>query len=307
MEVGGELRLRTKIGVDLGATKIRLGVIGANGKVLKDRTISTKLPIYSYLEKEIQKLLIEFPHVDGIGIGTRGMVNHEKGVILYEKELVGWEGVEVKSLLEAATNIRVEVDNDANCAALAETKIGAGKGYKRVICLTIGTGLGCGIVLDGKVLNGAHGGAGEVGHVILYPNGILCSCGRKGCSEQYVSGTALRRMIEQMNVIDPNTDSLVRPNRLFHLATIGQQNAFKIREQFLTDLSIVISNLQALLDFDCIVIGGGVSESANDWWDLLLEKVNPLKLQPLEIKRAKFGNESGMLGAALLVQDVSKR
>ena len=94
---------------------------------------------------------------------------------------------------------------------------------------------------------------------------------------------------------------------MFHLATIGQQNAFNIREQFLTDLSIVISNLQALLDFDCIVIGGGVSESANDWWDLLLEKVNPLKLQPLEIKRAKFGNESGMLGAALLVQDVSKR
>ena len=90
-----------------------------------------------------------------------------------------------------------------NCAALAETKIGAGNGYKRVICLTIGTGLGCGIVLDGKVLNGAHGGAGEVGHVILYPNGILCSCGRKGCSEQYVSGRALRRLIEQMNVIDP--------------------------------------------------------------------------------------------------------
>ncbi len=306
MEVGGELRLRTKIGVDLGATKIRLGVIGANCKVLKDRTISTKLPIYSYLEKEIQKLLIEFPNVDGIGIGTRGMVDREKGVILYEKELVGWEGIELKSILEAATNIRVGVDNDANCAALAEAKIGAGKGYKRVICLTIGTGLGCGIVLDGKVLNGTHGGAGEVGHVILYPNGIPCSCGRKGCSEQYVSGTALKRMIEQMNVIDPYMDSLVKPNRLFHLATSGQQNAIEVRNQFLTDLSIVISNLQALLDIDCIVIGGGVSESANDWWNLLLEKVNPLKLQPLEIKRAKFGNESGMLGAALLVQDVSK-
>ncbi|MGX9134640.1 ROK family protein [Rummeliibacillus sp. JY-2-4R] len=293
--------MNVKIGVDLGATKIRLGVIDANGLVVKDRTIPTKLPVYSYLEKEIQKLILEFPDVDGIGIGTRGMVDHKTGIILYEKELDGWEGVEVKSLLETTTNIRVEVNNDANCAALAEARIGAGKGFNRVICLTIGTCLGCGIVLNGNLMNGSHGGAGEVGHVILYPNGISCSCGRKGCSEQYVSGTALRRMIQQMSVIDPNTNALVLPHQLFQLASTGQQNAIAIREQFLTDLSIVISNLQVLLDIDCIVIGGGVSESANDWWDLLIDKVNPLKLQPVEIKRAKFGNESGMLGAALLL------
>ncbi|MGG0658640.1 ROK family protein [Rummeliibacillus pycnus] len=293
----------SKIGVDIGGTKIRLGVISETNKVLKDIIIPTKIPVYPYLENEIQKLLIEFPDVSGIGIGTRGMVDHERGKILYEKELEGWEGTEVKSLLEATTNIRVEVNNDANCAALAEAELGAGKGYERVICLTIGTCLGGGFVFDGKVMNGAHGGAGEVGHLILYPKGLLCGCGRRGCSEQYVSGTALRRMIVEKRVIDPSTNAYVTPPQLFRLASNGQQNAIEIRERFLTDLSLVISNLQAVLDIDCVVVGGGVSESANDWWTQLLEKINPIKLQPLEVRRAIFGNESGMLGAALLVQD----
>ncbi|MFJ8260791.1 ROK family protein [Rummeliibacillus sp. NPDC094406] len=291
------------IGVDIGGTKIRLGVISKTKKVLKDVTIPTKIPVYPYLENEIQKLLAEFPNVIGIGIGTRGMVDYERGIILYEKELEGWEGTEVKSQLEAATKIRVEVNNDANCAALAEAKLGAGKAFDHVICLTIGTCLGGGFVFDGKVMNGAHGGAGEVGHLILYPHGLQCGCGRKGCSEQYVSGTAIRRLIAEKRVIDPVTNAFVTPQQLFRLAANGQRNAVEVRERFLTDLSFVISNLQAVLDIDCVVIGGGVSESANDWWDLLIEKVNPLKLQPLEIRRAIFGNESGMLGAALLVQD----
>lgn len=295
--------MSSKIGVDIGGTKIRLGVISENFDVLKDITIPTKLPVYSYLENEIQKLLVEFPEVDGIGIGTRGMVDHKKGIVLYEKELEGWEGTEVKSLLEAATNIRVEVNNDANCAALAEAKLGAGRGFERVICLTIGTCLGGGLIFNQKVMNGAHGGAGEVGHLILYPQGLLCGCGRKGCTEQYVSGTALRRLIVEKRVIDPVTNAFVTPEQLFRLATNDQQNAVEVRERFLTDLALVISNLQAVLDIDCIVIGGGVSESAHDWWDLLMDKVNPLKLQPLEIRRALFGNESGMLGAALLVRN----
>lgn len=299
--------MSSKIGVDIGGTKIRLGVISETNQVLKDRIIPTKIPVYPYLENEIQKLLLEFPDVNGIGIGTRGMVDHVRGKILYEKELEGWEGTEVKSQLEAATHIRVEVNNDANCAALAEAELGAGKGFESVICLTIGTCLGGGFVFDGEVMNGPHGGVGEVGHLILYPNGLLCGCGRRGCSEQYVSGTGLRRMIAEKRVIDPSTNAYVTPPQLFRLASNGQQNAMEIREKFIHDLSLVISNLQAVLDIDCVVIGGGVSESADHWWNLLLEKINLIKLQPLEIRRAIFGNESGMLGAALLVQDEENR
>lgn len=299
----GDIRLTKVLGVDIGGTKIRIGVLNENGEVLADKTIPTLLPLYPYLEKEILKVMKDYSDLLGIGIGTRGMVDAITGVVTFETELEGWQGTPVKAQLEAATGLRVEINNDANCAALAEAKIGAAANYQKVVCLTIGTKLGGGFVFDGQVMNGTHGGAGEVGHLILYPNGLVCGCGRPGCSEQYVSGSALRRLIQEENVIDLHTGELVIPQNLFRLAEAGQTNAIVVREQFLSDLAIVISNLQAVLDMDCIVIGGGVSESADLWWDNLLAKVEPLKLKPVELKRAIFGNEAGMLGAAMLVMD----
>lgn len=293
--------MKKALGVDIGGTKIRMGVVNESGEVLLDKTIPTRIPLYPYLEEHILHIIGEYPDLTGIGIGTRGMVDAETGVITFEKELEGWQGTPVKELLEKATGLRVEVNNDANCAALAEVFIGAAKGFERVVCLTIGTALGGGIVFNKKIMNGAHGGGGEVGHLILYPNGLVCSCGRKGCSERYVSGTALRRMIQEYNVIDETTGELIKPQNLFQLAANGHSGAISVRERFLSDFSIVISSLQAVLDIDCVVVGGGVSESADDWWEELLEKVAPLKLNPLELRRAAFGNEAGMLGAAMLV------
>ncbi|MBP2242778.1 glucokinase [Cytobacillus eiseniae] len=289
------------LGVDIGGTKIRFGVVNENGKVVKDLTVPTKLPLYPYLEEQILELKRVYPNLTGIGIGTRGMVDAETGVITFEKELEGWQGTSVKAQLQAATGLQVEINNDANCAALAEARLGEAKNFRRVICLTVGTGLGGGIIFDGQIVNGTHGGAGEVGHLILYPHGQLCSCGRKGCSEQYVSGSALRRIIKENNLLDSETGEWILPHQLFKMAANGHIVAKAIQEQFLSDFAIIISNLQAILDMDCVVIGGGVSESAEDWWELFLEKIEPLKLKPLEVKRASFGNEAGMLGAAMLL------
>lgn len=293
--------MKKALGVDIGGTKIRMGVINETGEVLLDKTIPTRIPLYPYLEEHILQIIAEYPDLTGIGIGTRGMVDAKTGVVTFEKELEGWQGTPVKAMLEEATGLRVEINNDANCAALAEVLIGAAKGYERVVCLTVGTGLGGGLVFDNQVMNGAHGGGGEVGHLILYPNGLVCGCGRPGCSEQYVSGTALRRMIQEYNVIDVETGELVKPQHLFKLAANGNSSAISVRDRFVSDFAIVISSLQAALDMDCVVVGGGVSESADDWWNELLEKVEPLKLNPLELRRAAFGNEAGMLGAAMLV------
>jgi len=289
------------LGVDIGGTKIRMGIVNSNGQVTEDLVVPTQIPLYPYLEKTIVQLLKEHPQIEAIGIGTRGMVDAENGVITFETEtLPGWQGTEVKSLLEAATGLRVEVNNDANCAGLAESRIGSAKGYRRTVCLTVGTGLGGGIVIDGQIMNGTHGGGGEVGHMILYPNGHVCSCGRPGCNEQYVSGTALRRMIEEMQIVD-DEKKLVTPNHLFLLANEGHVEALSLVKKFTSDLAIVISSLQAVLDMDCVVVGGGVSESADSWWDYLMSALEPLLLKPLIVKRAMFGNEAGMLGAAFLV------
>lgn len=293
--------MKKVLGIDIGGTKIRMGVVDQNGEVLADITVPTELPLYPYLEEQVLKIKGEFPDIAGVGIGTRGMVDAETGTVTFEKELPGWEGTPVKSLLEAATGLRVELNNDANCAALAEARIGAGSNYSKVACITVGTGLGGGFIFDGQVLNGANGGGGEIGHLILYPNGIVCGCGRPGCSEQYVSGTALKRLIKEEHVVDPTTGELAKPHALFKLASRDIESAKRARDRFIADFAIVISTLQAVIDMDCIVIGGGVSESADEWWDLLLEKVEPLLLKPVEIKRAAFGNEAGMLGAAMLV------
>lgn len=289
------------LGVDIGGTKIRMGIVNSNGQVTEDLVVPTQIPLYPYLEKTIVQLLKEHPQIEAIGIGTRGMVDAENGIITFETEtLPGWQGTEVKSLLEAATGLRVEVNNDANCAGLAESRIGSAKGYRRTVCLTVGTGLGGGIVIDGQIMNGTHGGGGEVGHMILYPNGHVCSCGRPGCNEQYVSGTALRRMIAEMQIVD-DEKKLVTPNHLFLLANEGHVEALALVKKFTSDLAIVISSLQAVLDMDCVVVGGGVSESADSWWGYLMSALEPLLLKPLIVKRAMFGNEAGMLGAAFLV------
>lgn len=292
------------LGIDIGGTKIRFGVVSTDGTVQIDWTVPTQIPLYPYLEQQVLQALVNYPDIQAIGIGTRGMVEPSTGKIIFEMQLEGWEGTPVKEWLEKATGLRVEVNNDANVAALAEAILGAGQGYKNVVCVTVGTGLGGGLIFDGKIMDGKHGGGGEIGHLILYPKGIPCGCGRKGCSEQYVSGTALKRLIEEHNVQD-DKGTLVSPRDLFTLAQAGHAGASAVRSRFVEDLGITISTLQAILDMDVVVVGGGVIDSADAWWKELIDATEPLLLKPLTIKRAQFGNEAGMLGAAMLVRDVS--
>lgn len=283
------------MGVDIGGTKICLGIIDAEGTILYDEKIPTKFPLYPYLEDNVQRLLEKYPDVKAVGIGTHGFVDPIEGRIIFSTEaLPGWTGTEVKKQLEAATGRRVEVENDANCAGLAEAKFGSGKGLARVVCLTLGTGLGGGIVWDGKLLSGGpHGGAAEIGHMTLYPGGAECACGRRGCFEQYVSGTGIQRRIKEAGLD-------VSPLELFRISKTDRQ-AREIMEGFTYDLAVIISSLQAVFDMDSVVLGGGVSESADLWWSSLSSQLQPLLLHPLDVNIAKFGNDAGVLGAALLV------
>lgn len=289
MNIGGTMM--KVLGIDVGGTKIRFGIIDQEGKILFENTIKTAYPLYETIEKETLSILEQFPNINSIGIGTSGFVNANEGKIVYST-LPSWTNTEVKKNLEKATGKRVEVENDANCAALAEAYLGAAKGYNRAVCLTIGTGLGGGIIIDGKVLNSPMGGAGEVGHMILYPNGHKCTCGRNGCYEQYVSGTALQRRIKEAGLT-------YTPQELFKNS--DDKKAQEVIELFIDDLAIIISSLQAAFDMDIVVIGGGVSESLNEWIDIIREKTKPLLLREIDIKLAKHLNNSGILGAAQLV------
>lgn len=283
------------LGVDIGGTKIRLGVIDAVGTLIYDEKIETQFPLYPYLEENVLRLLTDFPEVEGIGIGTHGFVDPKLGRIIFSTDaLPGWSGTAVKEQMEAATRKRVEVENDANCAALAEAKFGAAKGLDRVVCLTLGTGLGGGIIWDGKLLSGGpNGGAAELGHLTLYPGGAECACGRKGCYEQYVSGTGIQRRIREAGLD-------MSPLEMFKAAETDEKAA-ELLKAFTYDLAIVISSLQAVFDMEAVIIGGGVSESSEFWWPQLQQELGPLLLNPLKIHTAQFGNDAGVLGAALLV------
>lgn len=291
------------LGIDIGGTKIGFGVVSTEGQVREDWTVATELPLYQHLEKHVLLALEKHPDIQAIGIGTRGMVEPGTGKIVFEMQIEGWEGTPVKEWLEKATGLQVEVNNDANVAALAEAVLGAGQGFKNVVCVTVGTGLGGGLVFDGKIFDGKHGGGGEIGHLTLYPNGIPCGCGRKGCSEQYVSGSALKRMIEEHDVRNADGER-VTPQEFFILAKQGDAKATAVRHQFVSDLGITVSTLQAVLDMDVVVVGGGVIDSADAWWNEFIEAIEPVLLKPLTIKQAQFGNEAGMLGAAMLVREV---
>lgn len=283
------------LSVDIGGTKIRLGVLDAEGTILYDEKIPTLFPLYPYLEENVLRILSAYPEVAAIGIGTHGFVDPKQGRVIFSTDaLPGWSGTKVKEQLEAAAGRRVEVENDANCAALAEAKFGAGKGQDRVVCLTLGTGLGGGIIWDGKLLSGGpHGGAAELGHLTLYPGGALCACGRKGCYEQYVSGTGIQRRIKEAGLD-------MTPLEMFQTAAADERSR-KVMEAFTYDLAIVISSLQAAFDMDSLIIGGGVSESAAYWWPQLMLQLKPLLLNPLDIQTAQFRNDAGIIGAALLV------
>lgn len=287
--------MKKVLGVDIGGTKIRMGVIDKAGEVSFDEKIPTQFPLYEYLEQQVLRVLDLHPEIEAIGIGTHGFIDPKLGRVIYATDtLPGWTGTDVKSRLELATRKRVEVENDANSAALAEAKFGAAKGYGRVVCLTLGTGLGGGIIWDGKLLSGGpHGGAAEVGHMILHPDGVRCTCGRLGCYEQYVSGTALQRRIAEAGLD-------ISPPELFAAAS-SDPRAMQVVKGFTADLAQIVSTLQAVFDMEVVVIGGGVSESADYWWPIFTEQLEPLLLNPLEIKVAQFENEAGILGAALLV------
>lgn len=292
------------LGIDIGGTKIRMGVVSTDGHVQAEWTIPTEIPLYPYLERHVKEALATHPQIAAIGIGTRGMVEPGTGKIVFEMQLEGWEGTPVKEWLETATGLPVQVNNDANVAALAEAVLGSGQGYKNVVAVTVGTGLGGGLVFDGEIFDGKHGGGGEIGHFTLYPKGHACGCGRLGCSEQYVSGSALHRLIREHEVLNEQGE-FVSPRELFPMAAEGHEKAQAVRARFVEDLGLTISSLQAILDMDVVVVGGGVIDSADAWWDEFIAATTPLLLKPLTIKRAQFGNEAGMLGAAMLVRNVT--
>jgi len=265
------------IGVDLGGTNLRIAAIDQAGQLLEKVTLGTQVslgPDYVIGEMctaivHLQSKYRDSAHLEGIGIGVPGIIDMRTGMVRESPNLGGWANYPVHSRIEERLGTRVFLENDANCAALGEKWLGAAREMNDMAMLTLGTGVGGGLVLGGKIWHGMTGMAGEFGHITIEPDGVICGCGSHGCLEQYASASAVVRMAKEAIAQGRSTelgraassDSEFTARAVYNLAIQGDEEAKKIFGRVGRALGIALADLVNALNLPMYVIGGGVSSA----------------------------------------------
>lgn len=304
-------------GVDLGGTTVKMGVFTVEGSLLSDWEIPTRKEedgkyilddIAESIKERIEKDAINVEDVVGVGIGVPGPVT-STGIVKGCVNL-GWGDVPVEEILKDKTGFPAKAGNDANVAALGELWQGGGKGFDNLVMVTLGTGVGGGIVLDGKIVTGSHGAAGELGHMpVVYDETEVCGCGKKGCLEQVASATGIVKETKKI-LINSSADSTLRSienftaKDVFDAAKAGDEVALQSVDKLGEYLGIAFSHIACVVDPDVFIIGGGVSKAG----DFLVNAINKFYVEKAfhqcrktPIKLATLGNSAGIYGAAKLV------
>jgi len=289
-----------KIGIDLGGTKIEGIALDAQNNIIERKRIPTEQDLgYNHIMKNIIGLYHsllgenkEQPH--RLGIGTPGYSNAEG--LLKNSSLLCLNDKPFLNDFERFAGIRPNIENDANCFAIAEALMGAGKGEKLVFGVIMGTGCGGGVVTDGSIIRGAQYLGGEVGHVTLYPNGVDCFCGKKGCAERYISGSGVQERYLDKTGVAKDLKDIVAAYRA------GDPDAGDIMNDLFEHFGIVMANLINVLDPHKIVLGGGLS-NIEELYTIGMERVKKhvFKDDPIvNIVKNTLGDSAGVFGAALL-------
>ena len=307
-------------GIDVGGTKIAGGVVDENGTILEALRVESPATDVAAIEAAIEKLVTELRTrhpIEAVGVGAAGYIDKARAVVLFAPNLA-WRDLDLKSDLERTLSLPVVVENDANAAAWGEFQFGAGHDVDDLLLVTVGTGVGGGVVLDGSLYRGAFGVGAEIGHMRVVPEGILCGCGNRGCFEMYASGSALVRearaaaragSLLAADLVDRaggDVDAITGP-----LVTEAARDGDTFAREQLASLGRWlgegIASLTAVLDPAVVVIGGGVSAAD----ELLLEPTRRAfagqltgrgHRPTLEIRKARLGNRAGLIGAADLTR-----
>ncbi len=310
-----------KIGIDLGGTNIAAGIVDENGTIRYKRSVPTGAgrssdAIIEDIAANCRALCaengIDFTKIASVGIAVPGGVDEESGEILFTPN-IPFTGINIaKVLSEKLDGKRVGVCNDANAATIAEVLAGAAKGANNAVMITLGTGVGGGIVIDKKIYSGSNGLAGELGHFVIQMGGEKCGCGRRGCFEAYASGTALIRMTkEELNTCFMTGEATlmaesgrVSARTAFDAFKEGDAAAARVIERYTDALASGIISLINIFQPDVFIIGGGISGEGQFLVDLLQPKVDAEEFSRDAKKRARLctatcGNDAGIIGAAL--------
>ncbi|MBL7069405.1 MAG: ROK family protein [Candidatus Omnitrophica bacterium] len=311
------------VGIDIGGTNTKVAILGRRFAILNKISFPTTLfktpqrlltaitdSIFSLLKKRD----IGLKEVSGIGVGIAGLVDAEKGVIRNLINIPHWRGLNIKHYFERIFKIPAFVDNDANVMTLAEFYRGAGRGSRNLVCLTLGTGVGGGIVIDRRLYRGSTSSAGEIGHIPINERGPKCNCGGIACIESYIGNRylikALIRRIKRerssllKKMIDGKYSDLT-PELVFKAARRGDKFAIDFWRMVGARLGTMLTGVINLLDLDKVVIGGGIAGAAEYFFPSLQEKIklNAMEIQGRHVKivKAKLGKDAGLVGAAVLV------
>ena len=294
---------------DIGGTSVKLGLCDKNGTLHATAEASVSFdhyqtPIIDTVIREAKAFLAAHPCVlEGIGVSATGQVDSRLGAIVGTNgKIANYEGTNVKARMEEAFALPCEVINDANAALLGEVFCGGAQKERNVVMLTLGTGVGGGVLVDGRLLTGHGGIAGEMGHFTLYQNGIPCPCGKRGCYESYASTTALIRAAEEAT-----GETGLNGRILFERIHAGDHTLQAVLDHWLDDIAAGITGLVHIFNPELILIGGGVSRQEEMLLAPLRRRVlggvMPRFAQGLRVESAVLGNDAGLLGAARFFMD----
>lgn len=296
------------IALDVGGTLVKYGVVSKEGRLFSAGSFETRAQeggeaLMRRILEQIHALNAAHPGAAAVAVSSPGLIGADHGTIKFAGgNLPGWSGMPVARRVRQGTGLPCYVENDVNAAALGERWMGAAVGCRMLVMLALGTGVGGAAIARGQLLTGAGGGAGEFGHIVLYPGGLPCTCGQKGCLEQYASTGALRRRTLNLPDGHPARDNV---RGLFESCRTGDGAALRLLDDWVYDLTVGMASLTHAFNPDVLLLGGGVSEQGEFLLDRVraqLEKlVIPSFYRGLRVSAAKLGNDAALLGAASAV------
>lgn len=298
------------IAIDLGGTNLKIALLDEKyhiryKDVLNTRRFSTKEKLISAIVTSIDAVIknnnLKKTNILGVGLGLPGPIDHRRGLVHFFPNIPGWKEIDLKSILGKKLGVPVWIDNDAKLMTLAEYKLGSAKGMKNAFCLTLGTGVGGGLILQGKLFRGKDNASSEIGHLPINETGPACNCGGKACLESYVGNN---RILRQAKTIFHRGITL---EELSLLANKGNKKAKRIWLEAGGHLGVALSGVINLLNLDAVVIGGGVANAGKILFASIRQtiKERAMRVQGGRVKilKAKLGNDAGLIGAAIMVRE----
>lgn len=300
------------LGIDIGGTRVKYGLINPSGTVVARKYLDTKTysfsktslieAVFNAAVSLLKKERLTLKHLTGVGVGVPGLVDPQKGLVQSLTNIPGWKNIPLKQILQNKFRVPVLIENDVNLITLAEWKFGAGKGVKNLVCFTLGTGVGGGLIIDNRLYRGEGFAAGEIGHMPINRKGPACNCGGWACFERYVGNRYLTERATRS--FGRKIDS---PRDVGDMAHAGKKEALRFWEEVGTQIGDALTGVVNLLNPRMIIIGGGVANNYTFFAPAVKQRIKEraMKIPASQVRvvRASLGDNAGIIGARVLVQE----